>query len=169
MTRTHAIALPALAILAAACAASNPPDTLKPSADQDLAMVWMARGVQIYECRQKDGAYEWAFVAPEADLLDGKERRIGKHYAGPTWQAYDGSRVTGTVKERANAPDSDAIPWLLLTAKSEGGEGSLSKVTSIQRLNTYGGVAPKGGCTQAQAGKKERVDYRADYYFFVPK
>jgi Protein of unknown function (DUF3455) len=35
-----------------------------------------------------------------------------------------------------------------------------------QRMNTAGGLAPKSACGQAQAGRKERVDYKADYYFF---
>ena len=39
-------------------------------------------------------------------------------------------------------PSASAIPWLLLTAKSNGPEGSFSNVTSIQRVNTVGGIAP---------------------------
>ena len=76
--------------------------------------------------------------------------RIGRHYAGPHWEALDGSKIAGTVKERADAPLADAIPWLLLTAKSVGPEGSFSKVTSIQRVNTVGGVAPTTGCSEAR-------------------
>jgi hypothetical protein len=72
----------------------------------------------------------------------------------------------GTVKERADAPQADAIPWLLLTAKSVGASGSFGKVTSIQRVNTVGGVAPKAGCSQSEAGKAARINYTADYYFF---
>ena len=106
---------------------------------------------------------------PEAELFDAHGKRIGRHYAGPHWEATDGSKILGTVKERAEAPVPDAIPWLLLAAKSVGPEGSFSKVTSIQRVNTVGGVAPKAGCTQAQAGTAARIDYTADYYFFKTK
>ena len=73
------------------------------------------------------------------------------------------------LKERADAPVANAIPWLLLAAKSVGPEGSFSKVTSIQRVNTVGGVAPQAGCSQATAGAAARINYTADYYFFTAK
>jgi len=165
--------------LVAACARPQPltslvgvPDRLKPGANESVAMVVPAKGVQIYECRaRKDqvGGYEWTFVAPEADLFDARGTRIGRHYAGPHWESTDGSKILGTVKERVDAPVADAIPWLLLSAKSVGSEGSFSKVTSIQRVNTVGGVAPKAGCSQAAAGTAARVNYAADYYFFSTK
>jgi len=168
-----------LVLLVAACASPHPPtsmvkvpDKLKPGVNESLAMIVPAKGVQIYECRaRKDqvGEYEWAFVAPEADLFDARGNRTGRHYAGPHWESTDGSKILGTVRERADAPVADAIPWLLLTAKSVGSDGSFSKVTGIQRVNTVGGVAPKAGCSQATAGTPARIDYTADYYFFTAK
>ena len=168
-----------LVLLVAACASPHPPtsmvkvpDKLKPGVNESLAMIVPAKGVQIYECRaRKDqvGEYEWAFVAPEADLFDARGNSTGRHYAGPHWESTDGSKILGTVRERADAPVADAIPWLLLTAKSVGSEGSFSKVTGIQRVNTVGGVAPKAGCSQATAGTPARIDYTADYYFFTAK
>ena len=147
------------------------PANLKPGANESLAMILPAKGVQIYECRaSKDQAgYEWAFVAPQADLFDARGNRVGRHYAGPSWEAADGSKVVGAVKERADAAAANAIPWLLLTAKPVGSKGLLSNVASIQRVNTVGGVAPKAGCSQAEAGKAARIDYTADYYFFNRK
>src|SRR5262245_19000498 len=107
----------AMAILAvlivAGCASQQPvavPDRLKPGANESLTMIVPAKGVQIYECRpRKDqaGEYEWAFVAPEADLFDTRGNRIGRHYAGPHWESNDGSKVVGAVKDRADAPRSD--------------------------------------------------------------
>ena len=134
-------------------------------------MIVRAKGVQIYECRAKTdqaGAYEWAFVAPEADLFDARGNKTGKHYAGPHWESTDGSKIFGSVKERADAP-TGAIPWLLLSAKSVGPDGAFSKVTSIQRVNTVGGVAPAAGCSQAVAGTSARINYTADYYFFTAR
>lgn len=164
---------PALALAVAACAnlqsqapTSNLPDKLKPKGNESLAMIVAAKGAQIYECRAANdgaGGYEWTFVAPEAELFDASGRRIGRHYAGPSWEATDGSRIAGTVKERADAPQAGAIPWLLLVAKSVGPEGVFSRVTSIQRVNTVGGVAPKTGCSQSTAGMSARVPYTADY------
>jgi len=160
-----------------ACASVEPPtvslpDKIKPSANESLAAVVPAKGVQIYECRAstaQPGTYEWAFVAPDAALFDARGNRIGKHYAGPHWESTDGSKVVAAVKERADAPAAGAIPWLLLTAKSVGPAGSFSKVTSIVRANTVGGVAPRSGCSQAAAGTSARVDYTADYYFYDVK
>jgi hypothetical protein len=71
------------------------------------------------------------------------------------------------VKDRADATVPDAIPWLLLTTKPVGSQGSFSKVASIQRVNTVGGAAPTAGCSQANAGKAARINYTADYYFFT--
>ena len=99
------------------------PDKLKPPASESPAMIVHAKSVQIYECRAKKdqaGADDWAFVAPEADLFDTSGKKIGKHYAGPHWESTDGSKVAGTVKEQAAAPQADAIPWLLLVTKSVG-------------------------------------------------
>ena len=111
--------LTVLALLfATGCASTEP-----------LAMILAAKGVQIYECRAKKdqaGQFEWAFVAPEADLFDAR--------GNPHSEAPDGSKIAGTVKERADALAAGAIPWLLLSAKSVGRpDGEFSKVTKIVR------------------------------------
>jgi Protein of unknown function (DUF3455) len=168
-----------LPLLVAACAmlqkpapTVNVPDKLKPPANESLAMIVPAKGVQIYECRAKKdqaGAYEWAFVAPEADLFDTNGNKIGRHYAGPHWESTDGSKIAGTVKANSDAPQADAIPWLLLVTKSVGPQGSFSKITSIQRVNTAGGVAPKTVCAQSTVGTTARIPYTADYYLLTEK
>jgi len=150
-------------IIAAAltgCASVQIPDNLKPASNESLALIVPAKGDQVYECR--DG--KWAFVAPDARLFDREGKQIGKHYAGPHWEAADGSKVIATVKSRADAPAANAIPWLLLSAKSVGTEGAFSRVTSIQRVATTGGVAPTGACSQN--GQQARVPYTADYYLY---
>jgi hypothetical protein len=168
------------ALLAASCTSNdmkssstvNVPEKLKSGPNETLAMIVPAKGVQIYECREKKGqpgVHEWTFVAPEAVLLDQNGKIIGKHYAGPHWEAADGSKLVGVVKERADAPSAVDIPWLLLKTTSVGTAGEFSNVTSIQRLNTNGGAAPKDGCSQADAGKIARVGYTADYYFLKSK
>jgi len=174
MTKPSTVTMFVLALLAPGCSSLQPsapvaevPDKLRPGAAESLSMVVPAKGVQIYECRSgKDGSYQWAFVAPEAELFDTRGRPIGRHYAGPHWEAADGSRIVGALKARADAPAAGAIPWLLLGAKSAGPEGAFSKVTSVQRVNTTGGTAPDSGCSPAAAGMPVRVPYTADYYFF---
>jgi hypothetical protein len=165
-TLPHALSASCLALLAA-CASSPPeppvPANLVPAGEKPLLRVG-ARGVQIYECR----AAEWVFVAPEAELQTADGQSAGKHYAGPRWEATDGSKIIGSVKARADAPRVGAIPWLLLTTKSDGGDGRFAKVTSVQRINTVGGVAPTKPCTPALLGTSERVPYTADYVLFTP-
>lgn len=162
-----------LAFGLAACTSSPlvaVPEKLRPAATESLAMIVPAKGVQIYECRAGKNAgtgYEWAFVAPEAELFDAHGKSIGRHGAGPHWQSSDGSRIVGTLKQRADAPVAGAVPWLLLATKSDGPVGRFSKVTSIQRVNTVGGVAPAADCTRESAGTTARVQYTADYYFFT--
>ena len=171
----HRLALIAPVLLATACAIPSPVDDVPPplraAQGERLLTVLMAKGVQIYECRAKAdqaGVVEWSFVAPEAELLDARGQRVGKHYGGPSWEAADGSKVIGTVKARADAPKDGAIPWLLLSIQSVGGAGAFSGVSSIQRVNTVGGVAPPAAlCTAASVGKTERVGYTADYRLWV--
>jgi hypothetical protein len=167
-----------IAGVTAACAApplavGPVPDALKPSAGERAAFVRHARGVQIYRCDAADGAaVKWTFVAPEAQLFESvsSQAAIGAHGAGPFWQDGDGSRTVGKVKARADAANAAAdIPWLLLTTSADGtGRGRMSAVTSIQRINTAGGVAPASGCgVPADIGKQARVPYTSDYVFFV--
>jgi len=147
--------------------------SLRVPSGQTLMLETKASGVQIYECGKDKGddtKFTWNFKAPEADLFDthGKQagNKIGKHYAGPTWEGNDGSVVAGQVRASENSPDPTAIPWLLLSAKSNSGAGIFAKTNSIQRLDTSGGKTPVDGCDQAHLGKIERVPYTAQYYFY---
>ena len=168
-----------LALVVSACAGlqdpaatADVPAKLQPRGNASLAMIAAAKGAQIYECRaakDQPGSYEWAFVAPEAELFDASGRKIGRHYAGPHWESADGSRIAGTVKEHIDAPRPDAIPWLLLATRSVGPQGAFSKVTAVQRVNTVGGMAPGTGCSRSAVGTVVRVPYTADYYFLAEK
>jgi uncharacterized protein DUF3455 len=153
-------------------AAPTVPEKLRTSASESLLLEAQAVGVQIYECKSaKDEPtrFEWTFRAPEADLYDKSGNKIGKHYAGPTWESNDGSKVIGQVKAQASSPDTNAIAWLLLGAKETSGTGALARTTSVQRLDTSGGKAPNGGCDRTQAGTVQRVGYKAKYYFYATK
>jgi hypothetical protein len=148
------------------------PDALRVPQGEEPLLLAKAQGVQIYECRAKKDdptQYEWIFTGPEADLFDSTGNKVGRHYSGPTWEWNDGSRVVGSV--RASVPSSElgAVPWLLLAAKDHAGSGMLSRVTSIQRLETSGGKAPPKGCSEADLGKQLRVPYTAVYCFYVPR
>lgn len=147
------------------------PKSLEVPDGHTLLLVSKGVGDQIYNCRtnpNQAGKTEWTLTAPDAVLQDAYAEQIGTHFGGPTWLANDGSKVVGTLKERVAAPDANAIPWLLLTAKSEG-TGILGNVTFIQRLHTKGGKAPATGCDEAHVGSEVRVSYEADYYFYGPE
>lgn len=148
------------------------PESLKVPATQVLALEAHAAGVQIYTCsagKADPARFEWVFKAPEADLWDGNGKKIGKHYAGPTWESFDGSKVVGEVVAKDDGPDAGAIPWLLLRAKSTSGNGVFGTTLSVQRLSTVGGKAPAEGCDKTQSGKEARVAYKARYTFFAAK
>jgi hypothetical protein len=172
MNKLTSAGLAASTLALAACMAplgqAVVPPTLQPEGGH-LAERLGARGVQIYECRPMANAAsgaQWTFVAPEADLLDARGVVTGKHYAGPHWEALDGSKIVGAVKARADAPRGNAIPWLLLSAKSVGGPGRFANVTSVQRIHTVGGMAPTQTCDGTTLGAIQRVPYHADYLLY---
>ena len=138
---------------------------------QPVLLKALAKGVQVYVCKAKEGAagaYEWTLKAPDAELFDEKGQKIGKHYGGPTWESTDGSKVVGQLRAKVDSPEATAIPWLLLDAKTTEGTGVLSKVKNIQRLATVGGKAPATGCDAAHEKAETRVDYTATYYMYGP-
>jgi hypothetical protein len=150
--------------LSAACVPQVPAALAVPAGNK-LAFSYDAIGVQIYGCDANATGYGWVFRGPEANLYGHKGKLAGTHYAGPTWQANDGSTVVGT-KLAEYAADPTAIPWLLLGAASHAGKGRMTDVTYIHRLETTGGKAPATGCDATHVGETARVDYTATYYFY---
>jgi len=160
----------------AGCASRKPipppdvPPALKVAAGQTLTAALHGTGVQIYECRpsvQDPKRFLWIYQSPAAELADRSGKEIGRHYAGPTWESYDGSTVVGDVLVRDNGPNPAAIQWLLLRAKTNSGKGMFAKTQFIQRLHTIGGLAPTALCDESHAGQRTRVPYSADYYFYA--
>ena len=158
----------ALAALAAAPRTSAPASLdLPPGAVLKVSLI--GQGVQIYTCSAKPDAvsYSWAFTAPEADLFDLQGGDVeGRHFAGPTWQSLDGSRVVGRLRAKAPSPDGRGVDWLLLDA-TPSGQGFFGRIAYVRRVDTTGGVAPASGCTLDQAGKVARVPYSATYEFYT--
>jgi hypothetical protein len=121
-----------------------------------------AEGAQVYECKaDTQGKLTWQIREPIATLfLDG--RTIGRHYAGPTWEHTDGSIIVGKVVGIAFAATPNDIPWLRLDVVDRRGNGLLSSVTTVQRINTKGGSA-QGPCDNT--GIYLSVPYSAEYVF----
>jgi hypothetical protein len=149
--------------------AQQVPQQLQPPAGEQLLLQVHAKGDQIYICKEGATEFAWGLKAPDAQLFDKDGKPFGKHFAGPSWEASDGSRVTGKAVANVPSPDADSIPWLLVNIVSREGTGVLSRATSIQRLNTKGGKAPATGCDSVHAGQEVRVPYSADYLFYAPK
>jgi hypothetical protein len=149
--------------------AQQVPKELQPPANEQFLMQVHARGDQIYTCKGDGALFTWMLKAPEAQLTDKSGEPFGKHFDGPSWEANDGSRITGKAVANAPSPDADSIPWLLVTVVSHSQGGVLARVTSVQRVNTKGGKASASGCDAAHVGREERIPYSADYRFFAPR
>jgi hypothetical protein len=170
--RAFASALLPLAVgflLSLAANAQQVRKELQPPANERLLLRVHAEGDQIYTCKADGAQFTWTLDAPDAQLFGKSGKPFGKHFAGPSWEANDGGRVMGKAVANAPSPDSESIPWLLVSVVSHNGEGVLARVTSIQRVNTKGGKAPASGCDAAHVGQEARVPYSADYVFFAPK
>lgn len=114
-----------------------------------IVATFHAEGAQLYECRLDLGnKLVWQVREPIAALiLDGKT--IGLHYGGPNWQHVDGATFND-------------VPWLKLDVTEQRGNGILSRVKTVQRINTRGG-AMQGSCETA--GTYRSVPFSADYVF----
>jgi hypothetical protein len=142
-------------------AAAQVPDSIAAKGETPVLTVH-AEGAQVYECKADAGnKLTWQFREPIATLMaDGKT--VGRHYAGPTWEHVDGSRVQGKPAGRAPGTTAADIPWLKLDAVDPHGPGVLAGVATIQRINTKGGQH-EGACDAA--GAVLAVPYTADYVF----
>ncbi|MGA2057354.1 MAG: DUF3455 domain-containing protein [Bradyrhizobium sp.] len=154
-----AFLLPLLA--GSAFAADALPDAIA-AAGETAVLTVHAEGAQVYECKAgADGKLAWAFREPIATLfVDGKT--IGRHYAGPNWEHIDGSAVVGKAAGNAPGATPDDIAWLKLQVTASRGNGVLTGVTTVQRINTKGGKLD-GACDKAAAFKS--APYSAEYVF----
>ena len=111
---------------------------------------YYAVGVQKYKARIKAGSdpvsYEWVFVAPQADLYDITNAKVGTHGAGPFWATSPLDLIFGqqfSPARTAPSPDPESIDWLLLMPKiGTTPTGIFADVDYIQRIATKGGKAP---------------------------
>ena len=161
--RTHGIVgVAAVLLLAAPRSQAQVPDAIA-AAPGEAAMVTIhAEGAQIYECKaDASGKLAWQFREPIATLMIGG-KTVGKHFAGPGWELADSSAVTAKVAGRAPGATAMDIPWLKLEVTSQRGTGQLTGASSIQRINTKGGMV-EGTCPQP--GAFLSAPYSADYVF----
>lgn len=146
------------------------PDTIKVPDGHKIALETVGTGEITYECRDKANAVgqtEWTFVGPKAVLNNRNGIQVGTYFGPPaTWQAKDGSKITGT--QLAVAPSGTGnLPYQLVKANPAEGQGAMNGVSYIQRVAIKGGVAPMTECSAANRGKREEVKYQADYIFWA--
>jgi hypothetical protein len=176
--RPACLAIPAACLLLTACAGMPQkssysqdmlPEAVKVPAGHVVAMETRASGELTYECKDKaamPGMVEWTFVGPKAQLMDRSGNAVGKYYGPPaTWDANDGSKVSGT--QVAAAPSGPGnIPFQLVKANPAMGAGAMAGTTYIQRVALRGGAAPATGCAPETKGQKTVVQYQGDYIFW---
>lgn len=126
-----------------------------------------ARGVQVFRCEPRSAGYSWIFRLPEAELYDATGKAVVRHGANFSFEHTDGSKLLGTVVDFDEAPESNNLRWLLFSARSFG-EGALTGVNYVQRVNTIGGMPPPK-CEAAQQNRLLRVDFSADFVFYKPR
>jgi uncharacterized protein DUF3455 len=152
----------AIFLVPLAAARAQMPDAIA-APGQPVAATVHAEGAQVYECKgDSSGKLTWQFREPTATLLLDGGKTVGGHYAGPSWEMADGSAVVAKVSGRVPGTTGGDIPLLKLEVTTQRGSGQLSGVTTVQRLNTKGGVA-EGACDRA--GAFLSVPYSADYVF----
>ena len=153
-------------------------------------------GTQNYVCRPSGSGFAFVLFTPQATLFSDNNKQLITHFNSRnpfeantdptvvgdrmirvTWQD---SRDTSTVWAKVNPGQSstdpafvkqDAIAWLLLevVGAQDGPTGgdTLTATKFIQRLNTFGGLAPSTGCASlTEVGNRAFVPYRADYFFY---
>jgi hypothetical protein len=162
------------------------PANIQVPAGSKAFLVGHAIGTQDYICLPSGTGFAWTFFAPQATLFTDDDRQVITHFLSPdpfesgmprpTWRD---SRDTSTVRGKVMASSSDpafvardAIPWLLIevTGAQDGPTHghTLTTTTFVQRVNTFGGIAPSTGCALSiDVGKSALVAYKADYFFYT--
>jgi hypothetical protein len=165
-----------LALALAACASAHaeitPPSGISPrlaaSPNEVPSFALRGEGDHLFECRQvaaNPDRFAWSFTAPDATLYD-QGRPVGRHVQMNVWESTtDRTSVSGAMRSRQDAGTGN-LPWALFRGVASPEGGIFAGVTSVQRVNTSGGVAPAAGCDADHVGQEARVAFKADFYFY---
>ena len=145
------------------------PALIQVAAGNSVVLEAQAKGTITYACRKEKEpltTYKWIVADEQAVLEDTDDKEIGT-YSGPParWSVDDKSFVNGS-RVAVSPNGAKNIPFQLVKADVAGGQGVLTAVSYVQRVNTKGGVAPKTKCSSDNDGEKIEVDYQADYIFW---
>jgi len=150
------------------------PDILQVPEGNKFFLQTFARGVQIYEIQRSatdPNTLVWVNIAPLATLYTKPNfvNPIIDHFAGPSWQFIKGPFKEEKVvakKVEGVSVDLTAIQWLKLEAVDDLSTSG-NPVTFVQRICTYGGLAPATIPPGAQLGQKDSIPYTASYLFYT--
>jgi Protein of unknown function (DUF3455) len=174
-----------IAALATEITPPSVPTGLEPPAGSKAFLIGHAVGTQNYVCLPDGAGAKWVLFGPQATVFDDEGAQIMTHFLSPnpveanapraTWQHSNRTSSVWAVKvaesDDARYVEPGAIKWFKLTVVGTQ-EGSrtpdrLTTTTTIQRVNTSGGVAPAAECTMtSDVGKTKLVPYTADYVFY---
>ena len=163
---------------------------LEVEAGNEAFLLGRGVGTQNYVCSPCDPTkpncplgVAFTLFTPQATLFNDQGEQLITHFSSPnpveggiirvTWQdSRDTSTVWAKLVKAATVRE-DSIPWVLLNVKDTGtqagptGGDRLTKTTFIQRLNTFGGLAPSTDClSSTDLGHQAFVPYTADYFFY---
>lgn len=162
------------ALWLAACATPNVPpanETLPASLQakpvEVLQEVFRVHGNETYVCQRDGNQLGWHATGTWATLVDESRHSAGVITAGGYFIASDGSYVVTRLLAQ-EIISASALPWQRLTtvqASAEPGQqGRFANVTSIQRVQTSGGLPPDPACTVERTALY--VPYSATYLFY---
>ena len=166
-----------------------PPDLAPAPVGSKVFLVGHAFGTQNYICLPTSTGFAYSLFTPQATLFDGNQQIITHFFSvnpnpddngaiRATWQSsQDSSRiwaktlVTNGSSTDANFVAKGAVAWLTLQVVGHldgpANGDKLSSTTTVQRLNTHGGLAPTTCCSSlADVGTRAFEPYTADYFFF---
>jgi hypothetical protein len=115
-----------------------------------------AKGVQIYKSvAGTDRTLAWVLEAPLADLFSREGQKVGYHYAGPSWEAADGSMITrdkAQAVQTAAAPNAqDDIPYSLAAHQSPSSGGPRGHLHQSSVYSASRHARRAGACRGSQA------------------
>jgi hypothetical protein len=137
-------------------------------ADEEPSFMLSASGTNLFQCKARiddANAYAWHFVAPDLTLFEGS-RTAGTHKAASQFESGSDRTSLFGVLSATQPAGGNNMPWARMRAVPAGDSGMFAGVTTIQRVNTAGGVAPAEGCNAASVGNETRVNFSADYFFY---
>ncbi|WP_164707853.1 DUF3455 domain-containing protein [Paraburkholderia phosphatilytica] len=158
------------------------PVELKTGTEQTLDDVLVTRGDETWRCERADSPaankasneaaspptdLRWIQTGSAGTLVDRARQNVGKVLPGGYFVADDGSFVKAEVARQSQV-DANTLTWALFSTQGTGEptftRGRFAGISSIQRIDTVGGLPPNPRCTHE--GLRMFVPYSATYLLY---